>query len=99
MKKSIFILPLVLMLAFVLYAPQATSRLLELKNVSILQEDKVKIKMEELPQAARKTLSGDAYKGWTVGDVFKTKAGEYEVELKKDDAIQLLKFDKAGKVK
>lgn len=98
MKKSIFILPLVLMLAFVLYAPQATSRSLELKNMSILQEDKVKIKMEELPQAARKTLSGDAYKGWTVSDVFKTKAGDYEVQLKKADATQVLKFDKAGKV-
>jgi hypothetical protein len=99
MKRSIFILPLVLMLAFVLYAPQATSRSLELKGIVTLQEDKVKIKMEELPQAARKTLSGDAYKGWTVGEVFRTKAGDYEVELKKDDAIQVLKFDRAGKVK
>jgi hypothetical protein len=63
------------------------------------QEEKTKIKKEELPEAARKTLEGDAFKGWTVLNSYKTKSGEYEVELKKAENTQTIKFDKDGKVK
>jgi hypothetical protein len=63
------------------------------------QDDRVKIKKEELPEAARKTLEGDAFKGWTIVNSFKTKAGEYEVELKKGDNAQTIKFNKDGIVK
>jgi hypothetical protein len=59
----------------------------------------MKIKKEELPEAVRKTLEGDAFKGWTVGNSYKTKGGEYEVELKKGTSTQTIKFDKDGKVK
>src|SRR4029079_18058765 len=62
------------------------------------QDEKVKVKKEELPEAARKTLDGDAYKGWAVINSYRLKNGEYEVELKKGDTTQLLKFDKGGKV-
>jgi hypothetical protein len=63
------------------------------------QNDKLKIKKEELPEAAKKTLEGDAFKGWSVVNVYKVKNGqEYEVELKKENASQVIKFDKDGKV-
>jgi len=66
---------------------------------SSAQDDKVKIKKEELPEAARQTLDGDAFKGWTMVNTYRLKNGEYEVELKKGDTTQTLKFDKSGKVK
>jgi len=60
----------------------------------------VKIQKEGLPEAARKTLDGDAYKGWTIANVYKVKNGEeYEVELKKDNTSQTVKFNKDGKIK
>lgn len=59
----------------------------------------MKIKKEELPETARKTLEGDAFKGWSIVTVYKTKDGEYEVNLKKNDTAQTIKFDKEGKVK
>ena len=63
------------------------------------QNDRVKIRREDLPEAARNTLSGDAYKGWVVDKAYKLSNGEFEVELKKDGGTQTLKFDKDGKVK
>ena len=65
----------------------------------VQQSEKMKIKKEELPEAARKTLEGDAFKGWVIANSYKTKSGEYEVELKKGDNTQTIKFDKDGKVK
>jgi len=64
-----------------------------------VQDDKVKIKREDLPEAARNTLDGDAFKGWTIENVYKLNNGEFEVELKKGVSSQTVKFDKDGKVK
>ncbi len=63
------------------------------------KDEKVKIKKEELPEEARKTLDGDAFKGWAVANAYKMKNGEFEVELKKGITSQTVKFDKDGKVK
>jgi len=63
------------------------------------QNDKVKIKKEDLPEAAKSTLNGDAFKGWAVEKAYKLNNGEFEVELKKGADLQTLKFDKDGKVK
>ncbi len=72
-----------------------------LKAVTVMQEkDKVKIKAEELPANVKTTLGTDAYKGWNVVSAYKVKNGElFEVELKKGDVTQAVKFDKEGKVK
>jgi len=63
------------------------------------QDEKIKITKEELPVAARQTLDGKDFKGWSIVNVYKTKTNEYEVELKKDDTTQVVKFDKDGKIK
>src|SRR5688572_1290132 len=70
------------------------------------QASKEKIKKEELPAAAIKVLDGDSYKGWTVVQAYRSKVKdaqgketsvyEYEVEVKKDNLSQVLKFDKDG---
>jgi len=70
-----------------------------LGKTSIPQEDKTKIKKEELPEAARKTLDTDPFKGWSVINAYKMKSGEFEVELKKEELTQIVMFDKTGKIK
>ena len=63
-----------------------------------IQGDKVKISKENLPEATKKILAGDVFKGWEVATAYKVKE-EYEVELKKDKTTQTVKFDKEGKLK
>ena len=63
------------------------------------QNDKTKIKKEDLPEAAKSTLNGDAFKGWSIENAYKLSNGVFEVELKKGANSQTLKFDKDGKVK
>jgi hypothetical protein len=68
---------------------------------------KEKIKKEELPSAAIKLLDGDAFKGWTVVQAYRVKSKdaqgkeglEYQVDVKKDNLSQTLKFDKEGNPK
>jgi hypothetical protein len=63
------------------------------------QDEKIKITKEELPAAARQTLNGKDFKDWSIVNAYKTKTSEYEVELKKEDTTQVVKFDKDGKIK
>ncbi|HEU5292387.1 MAG TPA: hypothetical protein VFU05_17190 [Cyclobacteriaceae bacterium] len=68
---------------------------------------KAEIKKEALPKAALSLLEGDGFKGWTIAKVYRVKVkdeketdtDEYEVEVKKDDLSQVLKFDKDGNLK
>ena len=89
-----------LMIGVASLSAQPISTMLLAPEHSIMQEkDRVKIKTEELPEGVKTALSADAYKGWTVVSAYKVKNGEvYEVELKKGDTSQTLKFDKDGKV-
>jgi len=66
---------------------------------SMGQDEKTKIKKEELPEPIQKKLSGDGFKGWVVVTAYKLGGGDYQVELKKGDTTQVLKFDKDGNVK
>ena len=67
-------------------------------NVSVLEE-KVKIKPEELPEAVKKALTADEYKGWTVANAYMYKESlAYEVEVKKGEEMKTFKFDKEGKL-
>jgi len=68
-------------------------------HYSSLQDEKTKIKKEELPEAVRKKINGDAFKGWITVTAYKLTNGEFEVELKKSDLTQVLKFDKDGNTK
>jgi len=78
----------------------------EMKAVQSQQPGKEKIKKDELPAAAIKSLEGD-YKGWLFVQAYRVKAkdaqgkeiSEFEVELKKNELIQTFKFDKNGNSK
>ncbi|MDQ3047099.1 MAG: hypothetical protein M3R27_06085 [Bacteroidota bacterium] len=65
------------------------------------QEDqsRLQIKPEELPEAVKKTLAEDKYKGWEISAVYwvKSKMEYYEVLMVKETASKTFKFDKEGK--
>jgi hypothetical protein len=66
--------------------------------VAPAQDDKVKIKAEELPEAVKKTLEAQEYKGWLINTAYHVKSTDsYEVELKNGAETKTFKFDKDGK--
>jgi hypothetical protein len=65
---------------------------------STTQDEKVKIKSEELPEAVKKSLNSEDYRGWLISAAYEDKAkGQYEVEVKNGAEVKTLKFDKEGK--
>lgn len=65
---------------------------------AVQQDDKVKIKTEELPEAVKTALQSTDYQGWTISAAYHLKsADQYEVELKKDAETKTVKLDKDGK--
>jgi hypothetical protein len=66
-----------------------------------------KIKKEELPSAIIKTLDSDAFKGWAVVQAYRAKSKdaqgkeviEYQVDVKRENLNQTLRFDKEGNPK
>jgi hypothetical protein len=62
------------------------------------QDDKQKIKAEELPEAVKKSLEAQEYKGWLINTAYHIKSTDtYEVELKNGAETKTFKFDKDGK--
>jgi hypothetical protein len=67
--------------------------------VSTMDDDKVKIKPEELPDAVKTALSAPDYTGWQISNAYKiTDQDAYEVELKNGAEVKVVKFDKDGKI-
>ena len=62
------------------------------------QQDKVKIKAEELPQTVKTSLEGEEYRGWLINAAYHHKTADtFEVELKNGAETKTIKFDKEGK--
>jgi hypothetical protein len=98
MKKVMFFLSLMLVasVGFVSATPLVNTNN---PGYSLQQDDKEKIKPEELPDQIKTTLNGDEYKGWLVQTAYRIKSKDvYEVELKKGAETKTLRFDKEGKV-
>ena len=63
------------------------------------QDDKTKIKSEELPESVKKSLEAQEYRGWLIDAAYHVKSTDsYEVELKNGAETKTVKFDKDGKV-
>ncbi|HYF69885.1 MAG TPA: hypothetical protein VD884_17205 [Ohtaekwangia sp.] len=59
--------------------------------------EQVEIKTEELPEAVKKTLEDQEYKGWLINTARHDKKNDqYEVELKNGADTQVIKFSKDG---
>ncbi len=62
-------------------------------------DEKVKIKIEELPDAVKTALASDSYKGWSADAAFYNKTKDnYEVQVKKGTETKTLKFSKDGNI-
>ncbi|MBL0741307.1 hypothetical protein [Chryseolinea lacunae] len=62
----------------------------------VQQTEKTKIKSEELPEAVKKSLEAQEYRGWMISTAY--KAGDvYEIELKNGAETKTVKFNKDGK--
>ncbi len=96
MKKVMFAL-----LALVFSASIASAATISATDVktSIVKADdeKVKIKTEELPDAVQTALKGQDFTGWEITSAYKhTETGTFEVELKNAAEVKTVKFDKDG---
>jgi hypothetical protein len=68
-------------------------------TTSVVFDEKVKIKKEELPEAALTALASTDFQGWEISEAYKWKeAGTYEVEMKKGEEKKTVKLDKDGKI-
>ena len=99
MKKLILSAAFLAFAGFAANASEASTKKIEIVTV---QDSVVKtpIKLEELPEAIQNTLKTDPYKEWTATAAFKVKDGTkeyYQVDVKKEEQIGSLKFDKDGK--
>ncbi len=69
--------------------------------VAVAEDDnKTQVDPATLPDAVKATLAGDAYKGWTVSNVWlvKTASAEYyQIELTKENQKNTVKLDKDDK--
>jgi hypothetical protein len=95
MKKVLFAL-----FAFVVSATMVSANTIATNAETVLvQDDKVKIQPEELPEAVKTALNSEDYVGWQISSAYKHADGEtYEVELKNDAETKTVKFDKEGNI-
>ncbi|TCC94245.1 hypothetical protein EZ428_05565 [Pedobacter frigiditerrae] len=96
---------LILSAAFLAFAGFATVQASDLKTkietVSV-QDSVIKtpIKLEELPTAIKTVLATEPYNKWTPTAAFTVKDGAkeyFQVDVKKEEQVGSLKFDKEGK--
>jgi hypothetical protein len=67
-------------------------------TVATQQDQKAKIKSEDLPEAVKKSINSEDYRGWLISAAYEDKAkGQYEVELKNGAEVKTVRFDKEGK--
>jgi hypothetical protein len=65
--------------------------------VAPAEEGRVLIKTDELPEAVKKTLDDQEYKGWIINAAYHNRKEErFEVELKNGTESQLVKFSEEG---
>ena len=89
---------------FVAFAATATIAK-PVKTVSmeiVAQQEKTSIKLEELPDAVKTTLSGEQFTGWAPTEAFVVTPEEgakyFEVSLKKEEVVKVVNLGEDGKV-
>jgi hypothetical protein len=99
MKKLFFSISLVLFSAVMVFAQETVKETAVIEQGNDVQDEKVEIKADELPEAVRTTLSTEEYKDWTIEKAYHIKTNNhYEVKLKKGSESKSIKFDKDGNV-
>src|SRR5690606_10828751 len=66
-------------------------------TVVALEDEKMQIQPEELPDAVKVALNSEDYTGWQISAAYKYAEKDiYEVELKNGEEVATVKFDKDG---
>ncbi|WP_439559735.1 hypothetical protein [Dyadobacter sp.] len=69
--------------------------------VRTVDQNKVAVRPEDLPEAVKTTLSGDGYADWKVASAYlitrENNAQYYEINLKKGDETTIVSLDKYGR--
>lgn len=88
---------------FVAFATTATfAQSAETVNTEIInQQEKTAVKLEDLPEAVKATLSGEEYAAWVPSEAFVVTAPEgaksFEITLKKDEEVKVVNLGEDGK--
>ncbi|MFO7258398.1 MAG: hypothetical protein DIU61_011915 [Bacteroidota bacterium] len=95
MKKVLFALLAIMGSVSVM---TATANVLDVNAiVAALEDEKMQIQPEELPDAVKAALNSEDYTGWQISAAYKYAEKDiYEVELKKGEEVATVKFDKDG---
>ncbi len=89
---------------FVAFAATATiAQPVKLVSTEIIaQQEKTPIKLEELPDAVKTTLTGEQFTGWAPAEAFVVTPEEgakyFEVTLKKGEEVKVVNLGEDGKV-
>jgi len=95
MKKLFFVSAAALLSVAAMSAPVLTQTPTQLV---VVQDKKVEIKAEELPQAVKDKIAAE-YAEWTISKAYLHEAtSQYEVDFKKEAQTKTVKFDKDGNV-
>ncbi|MFM9837949.1 MAG: hypothetical protein ACKVOQ_06770 [Cyclobacteriaceae bacterium] len=96
MKKLIVAVAMLVVVSGTLPMVQAMGTGLEISTRQA--DEKVKMKMEDLPEAVKTTLATEPYSGWKAETAYLNKTKDhYEIEVKKGTEKRTLKFSKDGK--
>ena len=95
MKKVLFALLAIMGSVSVM---TATAKVADVNGiVTTLEDEKMQIQPEELPDAVKAALNSEDYTGWQISAAYKYAEKDiYEVELKKGEEVATVKFDKDG---
>ena len=98
MKKMIFSAVSFAMIAMT----QVEARTVQNDRTEIsVNQEKVAIRPEDLPEAVKTTLSGDSYAGWQVTSAFlitkEDNSQFFEISAKKGEEMATINLDKDGK--
>lgn len=98
MKKFFVIATALFSLGYVAVAEVSRNEANKTGFVMVYQSDKVKVSVDELPQAVKDELALN-HKEWQIGDIYKVSGTNeyYSIELKKGTETKTVNLDKDGK--
>lgn len=98
MKKFFVMATALFSLGYIATAEVSRSEVNKAGFAMVYQSDKVKIAVDELPQAVKDAVTLN-YKEWQIGDVYKVSGTNeyYSIELKNGTETKTVNLDKDGK--
>lgn len=98
MKKLMFIVAGMLLMATVTFAQDSTDVKKSPEQTQNYTQDMIKIQSTDLPETVKTTLAAPQYKGWETAPIYRSKNNDmYVVELKNGDEAKSFRFGADGK--